>query len=179
MEKRTRILVGVALAAVLFFIVDGVAGAMWLDPSAELSKKLEAVDAELDRAHGILARSGQIKKEWAEIQNRLDRPRLPDVPNHFHSHLDDLFSAAGLDPDIQASPPRQRDDFKEYGYEVRSGLKWPQLVDLLGELHESRQFLKPVRLRIDSRHDKGERLELSLKVSTIAWSPVQKKTRRK
>lgn len=179
MDKRTRILAGVAVAAALIFVVDGVAGAIWFDPSADLSKKLQVVDAELEQAHVILARGDQIKKEWEEIRRWLDRPRLPDVPSHFHSHLDGLCGGAGLNPDIQASPPRQRDDFKEYAYEVRAELKWSQLVDLLWELHESREFLKPVRLGIDSRYDKEEKLALSLRVSTIAWAPEPKKKRRK
>ena len=179
MDKRTRILAILAGAAALFFIVDAMLTSLWLDPAAELSAKLEVVDAELDRANKIVARGNQTRSAWAMIQSRLDKPRNPDVPSHFHSHLDGLFGGAGLDPDIQASAPRQRDDFKEYSYEVRSELNWSQLVDLLRELHESREFLKPVRLGISSRYDKEDKLDLSLRVSTIAWAPVKKKKGRR
>ena len=57
-------------------------------------------------------------------------------------------------------------------------LNWSQLVDLLRELHESREFLKPVRLGINSRYDKEGKLDLSLRVSTIAWAPPVKKRKK-
>ena len=112
----------VAAIAALYLIVEGVAKTLWLGPSAELTEKLEDVDGRLKKAHRILARGKQIKTEWAAILRRFDQPRLPDVPNQFLTHLDGLCSGAGLDPDIQSSPSRQKGELKEYTYGVRTDL---------------------------------------------------------
>ena len=45
-------------------------------------------------------------------------------------------------------------------------------MDLLAELQNSKEFLKPLRINISSQYEREDRLDLDLKLSTIEYSPA-------
>jgi hypothetical protein len=89
-------------------------------------------------------------------------------------HVGEMCDRAGGTYDIQAVQPQQvkDSDFREYPVEMKFKLTWGQLVDLLAELHNSKEFLKPLRININSQYEREDRLDLDLKLSTIEHSPV-------
>jgi hypothetical protein len=175
-DRRTRVLVGLTLAVAGLFVLDKAGSAFWWTPWVELSQKISRTEIEIGRAKGTLAREQAIRANWSKILELLDKPRAPDVPTHFVTHLGEICDKVGVTFDMQNTPqPRQQGDFKEYVYETRFKLSWGQFIDLLGNLHDSREFLKPLRVSVASQYEKEDRLDLDLKVSTIEYAPAPSK----
>jgi hypothetical protein len=92
------------------------------------------------------------------------------------AHLNEIFDKAGVVSDISGTPqPVQQGDFKEYIFDTKFKLTWAQFIDVLVELHNSREFLKPLRMNIGSQYEKEDRLDVELKMSTIEYSPATSK----
>ncbi len=174
-DRRTKLLALVAAVAVGAFALDGAFTAFWWKPWQEVTGQLSQVEKEIREKEHLLAGRAASEREWKLIRGRLDAPREPDVQNHFYSHLDDLCDRVGATPDIQGGAPQRRGDFQEYVYDLKFRLKWEQFVDLLKQLNDSREFLKPVRLSLASQYDREDRMDLDLKISTIEYSPVAAK----
>jgi hypothetical protein len=179
MDRRTRVLIVVVIAAAGAFVLDKVFTSLWWDPWKKLSAEIRKTDQDLAAANVILSRRDAIQKEWKTVQGHLAKPRAPDVPNHFFSHLGAMCSRVGVTTDIQGiqggAGQQQQGDFREYVYDVKFRLTWAQFVDLLLELHNSREFLKPIRIHISSQYEREDRLDLDLKVSTIEYAPAPAK----
>ena len=171
MNDRTRILAVVAGAALLWFVGEAAWGAVWSTPKAKLDADLAQADQELARAKGVLGREAQVQEEWRKIRGLLAK-RPPNVGTHFVGHLDGVFDRVGITADIASpSSPVQQGDFREYVFETRFKLPWGSFVDLLVELHNSREFLKPLRVNVSSQYEREDRLDVDLKVSTIEYAP--------
>lgn len=176
MNRRTRILATAAAAVAALFLMDKAATAFWFDPWAKVKADLGKADVEIARAKATLAREGVLKKEWSDFKTRLDRPRTPDLNTHFVRHLGEICQRVGVTFEIAGSPqPQQAGDFREYSYDMKLKLTWPQFVDLLGELHQSREFLKIQRTSIQSQYEREDRLDVDLKLSTIEYAPAPAK----
>ena len=172
MDRRTQVLVGVVLAVGLAFAADRFFVSSWWQSWKDLSRDIQATDVEISKAKATLAREKRVFDEWAALRKQLDA-RPDDVRTHFMSHLGTLCDKAGVSLDIIGSPqPQQKGDFKEYVYETRFKLTWEQFVNLLGSLHNTKEFLKPSRISISSQYEKEQRLDLDLKVSTIEYEPM-------
>ncbi|MBI3856183.1 MAG: hypothetical protein HY293_10890 [Planctomycetes bacterium] len=173
MDKRTRILAIGALVAVCAFVLDKAVGALVIDPLNKINLDLAKADAEIRKANTTLNTEETVRKNWNRIQDRLAEPRPPDVHTNFMSHLSDHFEKINVQFDMQENQqPQQQGDFKEYIFDTKFKLTWPQFVDLLVELHNSKEFLKPLRMNISSLYEKEDLLALELKVSTIEYSPA-------
>ena len=173
-DRRTRTLGILAAAALGLLLVDRGYAAFWAEPSKKLDEELERARLDLDRARTIVAREDAVKEEWRRLRDRLEK-RPSDVPNHFVSHLGTIAARVGGRLDITSSPPVQQGDFREYPFEMRFKLTWGQFVDLLAELHDSREFLKPLRVHVSSQYEREDRLDLDLRVSTIELAPAPAK----
>lgn len=171
MDKRTKILALLTGVLVCAFVLDKAVNAFWLEPRKKLRADIDKAAQEIARSNTSLAREPEVRREWAKVQNRLNLTRTPDVHTHFLAHLGDLFEKAGVTFDVSEAQPQQQGDFKEYVYDTKFKLTWAQFVDLLVELHNSKEFLKPLRLTVGSQYEKEDRLDLELKVSTIEYSP--------
>ena len=97
-----------------------------------------------------------MKTEWRRLRERMEK-RPSDVPNHFVSHLGAIAARVGGRLDITPAPSLQQGDFREYPFEMRFKLTWGQFVDLLAELHDSREFLKPLRVHVSSQYEREDR----------------------
>jgi len=173
MDKRTRLLAIVSLVAVLAFVLDKAVVALVLDPLQKISDDLASTEAQIKKANSALNNRDAVTRNWTKIRDRLDQQRLPDVHTNFMAHLNEIFDKAGVVSDISGTPqPVQQGDFKEYAFDMKFKLTWPQLVDVLVELHNSKEFLKPLRLNIGSQYEKEDRLDVELKLSTIEYSPA-------
>lgn len=173
MEKRTRILAFVTIMAASLFLLDKAVTALVLDPLAKINQDLAKADAEIKRANTTLNSQEVVSKNWNRVRDRLDLPRVPDAHTHFLTHLGEMFEKVGVPFDVSENPqPVQQGDFKEYIFDTKFKLTNAQFVDLLVELHNSREFLKPLRMNVASQYEKEDRLDVDLKISTIEYSPA-------
>ena len=173
MDKRTRILILLTAIAAGGFILDKAAGALVIDPLKKINEDLAATEAQIKKANSALNSQETVTREWNKIRDRLDQPHMPDVHTHFMTHLNELFDKAGVVSDISGAPqPVQQGDFKEYIFDTKFKLTWAQFVDLLVELHNSREFLKPLKMNVASQYEKEDRLDVELRLSTIEYSPA-------
>lgn len=174
-DRRTKVLIAVATVAVGAFLLDRGAAAVWFEPWAAAKQELGKVNVEIAKARSTLAREKPVRDAWKRVEERLSK-RPADIPNHFVSHLGAICGRVGVSLDVSNTPQhQQKGDFREYVFETRFKLTWGQFVDLLAELHNSREFLKPLRISIGSQYEREERLDLDLKVSTIEYAPVPPK----
>jgi hypothetical protein len=172
MDKRQRILVIATIAVAAAFILDKAVSALVIDPLSRINADLVKTENEIKKANTILNNQDAVTKNWNKVRDRLDLPRTPDVHTHFMTHLGDLFEKVGVVFDVSGTPQaQQQGDFKEYIFDTKFKLTWPQFVDLLVELHNSREFVKPMRMNIGSQYEKEDRLDVELKLSTIEYSP--------
>jgi hypothetical protein len=172
-DQRTKILAIVALSALGLFLLDKAVSALVVEPWSKINQDLVKTEVEIRKANQTLASQDGVAKDWAKVRDRLDLPRTPDVHTHFLTHLGDLFEKAGVAFDVSENPqPQQQGDFKEYIFDTKFKLTWAQFVDLLVELHNSKEFVKPLRIQIGSQYEKEDRLDLDLKLSTIEYFPV-------
>jgi hypothetical protein len=173
MNRRTRILALATLAVAGLFVMDQAATALWFEPWEKAKQDLSKVELEIAKARTTLAREAALKKEWASFREKLDHPRTPDVNTHFVSHLGEICDRVGVAFEIAGNPvPQQTGDFKEYVYDTKFKLKWSNFVDLLAELHHSREFVKVIRVSVGSQYEREDRLDVELKLSTIEYSPA-------
>lgn len=174
-DRRTRTLAILAATALGLLLVDRAYAAFWAEPAKKLDEELERARLELVKARTIVAREDVVQAEWRRLRERLEK-RPADVPNHFVSHLGTIAARVGGRLDITPAPPAQQGDFREYPFEMRFKLTWGQFIELLAELHDSREFLKPLRVHVSSQYEREDRLDLDLKVSTIELAPAPAKT---
>jgi len=173
MDRRTKLLAIGAGVVVGLFLLDKAVSALVVDPWTRINQDLVKTENEIKKANATLNNEATVRRDWTKIRERLDAPRPPDVHTNFGAHLGDLFEKAGVLFDYAENPqPQQQGDFKEYIFDTKFKLSWAQFVDLLIELHESREFLKPLRITIGSQYEKEDRLDVDLKVSTIEYSPA-------
>jgi hypothetical protein len=172
MPHRTRVLFVVVLGALGAFLLDRLFFSPWLERWDRLSEDIRKVDEGLGRAGERLAQRKSAEAGWGKVRTLLDRPRTPDVKTHFMSHLGAVCDTVGVRPDIQGTRTEQQSDFREYVYETKFQLTWEQLVRLLRELNNSKEFLKPMRIAVTSQYEREDKLVLDLKVSTIEYAPA-------
>ena len=174
-DRRTRTLAILAAAALGLLLVDRGYAALWAEPSKKLDEELEKARLELVKARTIVAREEAVQAEWRRLRERLEK-RPADVPNHFVSHLGSLAARLGVRLAVNPTAPVQQGDFREYPFEMRFQLTWGQFVDLLAQLHDSREFLRPLRVHVSSQYEREDRLDLDLRVSTIEFAPAPAKS---
>jgi hypothetical protein len=173
MDKRRRILIAGTILAVAAFLLDKAVSALVLEPLQKINQEMTKTDAEIRKANTVVHTEETAKRNWTRIRERLDEPRPPDIHTNFLAHLGDHFEKVGVAYDVNENPqPQQQGDFKEYIFDTKFKLTWPQFIELLVELHNSKEFLKVLRMNVGSQYEKEDRLDLELKVSTIEYSPA-------
>jgi hypothetical protein len=172
-DRRTKILALVTAIAAGAFVADKAFTFLWWEPWSKVNVEIQKTDLEVSKANATLAREALVRRDWNRVKARLDEPRTPDVHTHFLTHLGDVFEKTGVAFDVSENPqPSQQGDFKEYIFDTKFKLTWAQFVELLVELHNSKEFLKPLRMNIGSQYEKEDRLDLELRLSTIEYSPA-------
>jgi hypothetical protein len=174
MDRRVKILLILAGVTAGVLIFDLAFFGPWKEAWDNAGKDLQNVEFKLQEARNTLARERTVRKRWDEVKRLLARPRKPDAQTHFVTHLRQLADRSGASFDYQWST-RTQGDFKEYVYATTFKLKWEQFVDLLRELHNSKEFIRPLRIGVASLYEREDRLDLSMKVSTIEYAPVPPK----
>jgi len=173
MNKRTRALVILALTVACAFVLDKAVGAVILDPLKKINEDLAATEAQIKKANTALKNRDAVTRNWTKIRDRLDQVKLPDVHTNFMAHLNEIFDKTGIaSADVSGGQPVQQGDFKEYIFDTKFKLTWAQFVDLLVELHNSKEFLKPLKMNVQSQYEKEDALVVDLKLSTIEYAPV-------
>jgi hypothetical protein len=173
MDKRRKILIVGTILAGAAFLLDRAVSALVLEPLQKINQERTKTEAEIKKANTVLNTEETVKRNWTRIRDRLDEPRPPDIHTNFLAHLGDHFEKVGVAYDVNENPqPQQQGDFKEYIFDTKFKLTWPQFIELLVELHNSKEFLKVLRMNIGSQYEKEDRLDLELKVSTIEYSPA-------
>ncbi len=175
MNRRTKVLAAAVLAVAGLFLADKILISPYLEGWRKVAAEEEKVDQEILKARTILERRQAVQQGWDKVRRLLEKPRVPDVQNHFMAHLGEISGRIGANHDVKGIRDQQQGDFKEYVYETAFKLKWEQLTGLLVELHNSREFLKPLRLAVSSQYEKEDRLDVDLKVSTIEYAPGRTK----
>jgi hypothetical protein len=172
-DRRTKLLVIVAAAALGIFLLDKLVSALVVDPWAKINQDLVKTENEIRKANATLNNEATVRRDWTKIRDHLDEPRIPDVHTNFGAHLSDIFEKAGVAFDYSENPqPQQQGDFKEYIFDTKFKLTWAQFVDLLVELHNSKEFLKPLRMNVQSQYENEDLLVVDLRLSTIEYAPV-------
>lgn len=177
MNRRTQVLAAVAILAGGAFVADRLFTSLWWAPWKELGAQIDAADGDLYAAEAVVRRGPAAREGWKKIRRLLAAERGPDVQNHFSAHLDAICDRVGVTPDIQGGSPQQRGEFREYSYDLRLRLTWEQMVELLRQFHDSREFLKPVRVNVASQYEKDRHLDLDVRLSTIEYAPVAARER--
>jgi hypothetical protein len=173
MDKRRKVLLIGTIVAACAFLLDRAVNGLVIDPLQKIGQEMTKTDAEIRKANTVLNTEESVKRSWNKIRDRLDEPRPPDIHTNFMAHLGDHFEKIGVAYDVNEIPqPQQQGDFKEYIFDTKFKLTWPQFVELLVELHNSKEFLKVVRMNVGSQYEKEDRLDLELRVSTIEYSPA-------
>jgi hypothetical protein len=174
-DRRTRILALAAGAVLLYLVLELAYTALWSAPWEKAKQDLAQADAALFRANRLLADEAKVKEEWRKIHGLLEK-RPDNVGNHFVGHLESIYSQLGIKPESSSeSSSQQNGDFREYVLPLQFKLTWGSFVDLLAALHNSREFLKPLHLSVSSQYEREERLDVSLRVSTIEYAPLPAK----
>lgn len=171
MDRRRKILIAVVALVAGGLVVDKLLFSPWLLKWGALSEQTVQAEAEVGKFKATLAREKRVLEGWEKVRLLLSKERTPDVQTHFVSHLNDLCKRAGVKLDTQSSRTLRQGDFREYVYETKFKLTMAELVDLLVELHNSKEFLKPMRISVVSQYEREDRLDLDLKVSTIEHDP--------
>ena len=167
MDRRTKVLFGIVILAAAGFVADKLVVNLWWEPWKETRDKIAQVDKDLTRVNRTLKDEDKIRKEWKEVSVLLDKPRTPDVQNHFLEHLRQLCEKVGATFNYVSQQQGRQVDFKEYVVDFKLQLPWEKFVTLLEELHNSREFLKLIRLNIASQYEREDRMDVDLRVSTI------------
>lgn len=170
MASRVKLLMILAGAVAGALVFDLAFFGPWKEAWDAAGKDLQDVEFKLQEARNTLAREGTVRERWNEVRRLLSRPRRPDAQTHFVTHLRQLADRAGTTFDYSWST-RTQGEFKEYVYATTFKLEWEQFIDLLRELHNSREFLRPLRIGVASLYERENRLNLDLKVSTIEYAP--------
>ena len=175
-DQRTRILAIAAGAVLLVFLGEKAYAGLWSDPWEKVNKEIRDADADLARATAVVSRQAAVQEDWKKIRGLMAK-RPANVGNHLVGRLESMFDRVGVKADISStSLPQQQGDFREYVFETRFKLPWGSFVDLLAELHNSREFLKLLRLNVVSQYEREDRLDVDLKVSTIDYAPLPPKS---
>ncbi|HVE42400.1 MAG TPA: hypothetical protein VNM14_21125 [Planctomycetota bacterium] len=173
MDKRTRVLVILAGIVAGAFVLDKAVMALVVTPLQKINEDLAATEGQIRKANTALNTQETVTRNWNKIRDRLDQPHLPDVHTNFMTHLTEIFDKVGVVFDVSGTPQAvQQGDFKEYIFDTKFKLTWAQFVDLLVELHNSKEFLKPLKLTVSSQYEKEDRLDVDLRLSTIEYAPV-------
>jgi len=176
MDKRRKILIVVTAVAGTAFLLDRAVSALVFEPLQKINLEIAKTETEIKKSNTVLNSEESVKRNWTKIRDRLDEPRPPDIHTNFLAHLGDHFEKIGVAYDVNENPqPQQQGDFKEYIFDTKFKLTWPQFVELLVELHNSKEFLKVLRMSIGSQYEKEDRLDLELRVSTIEYYPAPAK----
>lgn len=176
MDRRTKVLFGIVIAAAAAFVADKLFMSLWWEPWKQTSAAIGEADLALYRVNAKLAEEAEAQKNWKKVRDLLEKGRKPDVQNHFLGHLGAICDKQRLTFDHQGTQVARQGDFKEYVVDMKLKLSWEKYVDLLGELHNSKELLKPIRINISSQYEKDERMDVDLRVSTIEFDPPPKKT---
>ena len=173
MDKRKKILVVAVIVAACAFVLDKAVNALTIEPLRKIGQDMTKTNAEIQKANNVLNMEETAKRNWNKIRDRLDEPRPPDIHTNFMAHLGDHFEKIGVAYDVNEIPqPQQQGDFKEYIFDTKFKLTWPQFVELLVELHNSKEFLKVLKISIQSQYEKEDHMVVDLRVSTIEYSPA-------
>ncbi len=173
MDKRTRVLVILTAIVAGAFVLDKAVMALVVTPLQKINEDLTATEGQIRKANTALNSQETVTRNWNKIRDRLDQPHLPDVHTNFMTHLTEIFDKVGVVFDVSGTPQAvQQGDFKEYIFDTKFKLTWAQFVDLLVELHNSKEFLKPLKLTVSSQYEKEDRLDVDLRLSTIEYAPV-------
>ena len=173
MDKRRRILLLVTIVAAGAFLLDKAVSALVLEPLQKINQEMTKTESDIKKANTVLNTEEAVKRTWTKIRDRLDEPRPPDIHTNFIAHLGDHFEKIGVAYDVNENPqPQQQGDFKEYIFDTKFKLTWPQFIELLVELHNSKEFLKVLKMNVGSQYEKEDRLDLELRLSTIEYSPA-------
>ena len=178
MDKRKRILIIGTIVAVCAFVLDKAVSALVFDPLQKISQDMTKTEAEIKKANTVLNTEETAKRNWTKIRDRLDEPRPPDIHTNFIAHLGDHFEKIAVAYDVnEIAQPAPQGDFKEYIFDTKFKLTWQQFVELLVELHNSKEFLKVLRIGIQSQYEKEDHMVVDLRVSTIEYSPAPEKAK--
>jgi hypothetical protein len=173
MDKRTRVLAILAAIAAGGFLLDKAVMALVVTPLQKINEDLAATEGQIRKANTALNSQETVTRNWNKIRDRLDQPRMPDVHTAFMTHLTEIFDKVGVVFDVSGTPQAvQQGDFKEYIFDTKFKLTWAHFVDLLVELHNSKEFLKPLKMTVSSQYEKEDRLDVDLRLSTIEYAPV-------
>jgi len=176
MDRRTKVLFGIVILAAGGFVADRIFTSLWWEPWKKTRDEIREVNQALFRANSTLTDEPKVQREWKKVRDLLNKPRKPDVQNNFLEHLGAITDKVGATFDFQGSQVQRQGDFKEYVVDFKLKLPWEKYVDLLGELHNSRELLKPIRININSQYEKEDRMDVDLRVSTIEYDPVAQKS---
>jgi hypothetical protein len=171
-NRRTKVLAIVVIAVLAAFLGDRLFTSLWWAPWQETSAKIRETDASIAKLKFTLQKEDQVSRDWDKIKKVLDKQRTPDIENHFVSHLGAICDKLSLDNNMQGTSVVRRGDFKEYVVDTKLKLTWNQYVDLLGELNNSRELLKPIKITLNSQYDKEDRIDADLRLSTIEFERV-------
>lgn len=177
LPDRQRWLVIGAGAMVALYVLNAIVleplTDMWRAHSAEIVKLRKSVGD----GRGLIARSGQLDRTWAEMQANA----LPKDPAQAEQDVISAFDRWGRANSIELSSIRPQ--WKRGGTDRYSLLECR--VDATGTLATLSRFIyeleaSPLALRVDSveltaRDDNGQKLTLGLIVSGLRLSPLERK----
>jgi len=175
MNRRTRVLIILAGVALGGFVLDGLVKSLWWDPWKKAGEDIKEADLQFARLQTALRKEDKVTKDWEKVKKLLDKPRTPDIENHFKEALGAICDKVSVENNMVSSTVGRQGDFKEYVVDTKLKLTWAQYVAVFSELYGSKELLKPIRITLNSQYDKEDRIDVDLKLSTIEYDPVTPK----
>lgn len=168
MSPRERLLVlGAAATLALCIVILGVVRPI-LGASAQASRRVAAAESELEVVRRLRAEYDEVNARLADVE-----ARVRNVPDNKRiailTTLEDMAKQAAVKVDsMEPRTSPASDEFEETKVQVSlKGVTLSQLVTYLHRIEDSKQVLSIKSLRIRTRGDKPELLDVTFSVSTF------------
>ena len=167
LSKRERIVVVLTLAALSILVLDNYVLSPFLASYSAAGARREKLRGELRQAENLLARRRRIDSRWREmLSGSLKRDPAEAESQMFHALLD-WSEQAGLKLSLRPERSAEKTDLREITFHITTDGSMKSVLQFLWRLKTADIPTKLESVRLRSRKDGIDDLELQLRVSTL------------
>ncbi len=167
LSKRERIVVVLTLAALSILVLDRYVLSPFLASYSAAGARREKLWVELRQAENLLARRRRIDPRWREmLSGSLKRDPAEAESQMFHALLD-WSEQAGLKLSLRPERSAEKTDLREITFHITTDGSMKSVLQFLWRLKTADIPTKLESVRLRSRKDGIDDLELQLRVSTL------------
>lgn len=167
LSKRERIVVVLTLAALSILVLDNYVLSPFLASYSAAGARREKLRVELRQAENLLAHRRRIDPRWREmLSGSLKRDPAEAESQMFHALLD-WSEQAGLKLSLRPERSAEKTDLREITFHITTDGSMKSVLQFLWRLKTADIPTKLESVRLRSRKDGIDDLELQLRVSTL------------